>query len=70
MACYRVNITFTFTQAEAVGEWGAEADIWVLAVEVAGDWRRIRNEEFHVSCCPPNIIWVIKSEGKAAGPWR
>jgi hypothetical protein len=29
--------------------------------EVAGDWRRLRNEELHNSKPSPNIIRVIKS---------
>jgi hypothetical protein len=29
-------------------------------VEVAGDWRRLRNEELHTFNSTPNIIRVIK----------
>jgi hypothetical protein len=29
--------------------------------EVAGDWRRLHNEELHNLYAPPNIIRVIKS---------
>jgi hypothetical protein len=28
--------------------------------EVAGDWRRLHNEELHKFYTSPNIIWVIK----------
>jgi hypothetical protein len=29
--------------------------------EVKGDWRKLRNEEFHNLYCPQNIIRIIKS---------
>jgi len=28
---------------------------------VAGDWRRLHNEDLHYLCVTPDIIWEIKS---------
>jgi hypothetical protein len=29
--------------------------------KVAGDWRRLHNEELYDAYCTPNITWMIKS---------
>ena len=31
---------------------------------MSGDWRKLRNEEFHDLCCWPNIILAFGSRGK------
>jgi hypothetical protein len=35
--------------------------------EVAGDWRRLHNEELHNLYASPNLIWTIKRRMRWAG---
>ena len=42
------------TEAEGVGECGAERD------EVTGDWRKLRSEKLNDLYCTPNVIRLIK----------
>jgi len=37
--------------------------------EVTGDWRKLRNEEFHELCCWPNFILAFRSRSKGFG-WQ
>jgi hypothetical protein len=50
---------------EGAGEQDAEADTW--ASEVAGEWRRLHNEELQDLCSTPNIVRVIKSRKDEIG---
>jgi hypothetical protein len=47
------------TQTESVFEQGAEENIW--RDEMAGDWRKLHNEELHNLYFWPNIIKMITS---------
>jgi hypothetical protein len=38
--------------------------------EVAGDWRRLHNEELHNLCASPNIIRITKSMGNGMHAWE
>jgi hypothetical protein len=46
---------------EGIGEQGAEENIGPKRKEVAGEWRRLHNEELHNLYVSPNVITVIKS---------
>jgi hypothetical protein len=38
-----------------------EKIVWPKSGEIAGEWRRLHNDEHYERNCSPNLIWKIKS---------
>jgi hypothetical protein len=47
------------TQIEGIREQGTKENIWTTREEVAGGWRRLRNEELHNLYTSRDIVRVM-----------